>query len=215
MGSQRAGTTPRCTATKRRTSELGLVHGDDFVSSGYQETLEWLYDKMKKRFKVSKKVTRARENEDEERKVLHRIICVSSCGWEYEADQRHAEIIIKTLNMEHTNPICTLREERWMTGSEKEPLTPTEAAACEALVARANYLRSDRPDLQKSVKELSSSMSTPTQADTRKLRRLTRYLVGRTWLVLQFNFQRAFEDLNEYSDSDWAGCLLTARTSVG
>ena len=53
--------------------------------------------------------------------VLHRIIRVGSSGWEYEADQRHAEILIKTLNMEHANPVCTLGEEdRWMKGKKKE-----------------------------------------------------------------------------------------------
>ena len=80
---------------------ITLVHGYDFVSSGYQEGLELLHDKMKKRFKVSKNIV----GRDKEAKVRNRIIRVSSSGWEYEADQRHGEILIKALNMEHANPV--------------------------------------------------------------------------------------------------------------
>ena len=66
-------------------------------------------------------------------------------------------------------------------------------------MARANYLGSDRPDIQYSVKELCSAMSAPTKADIGKLRRLARYLVGRPRLVLEFKLQGACEDLNGYA----------------
>ena len=82
MRSQRAGTKPTkyCHQTKNiRTS----VRGDDFVSSGYLEGLEWLHDKMKKRLEVIKKLIGARENEHKEEEVLDRIIRVSSTGCEY------------------------------------------------------------------------------------------------------------------------------------
>ena len=96
----------------------------------------------------------------------------------------------------------------------REGGTVDQTAGYRALVARANYLGSDWPDLR-SVEELCGGMSTPTKADMRKLRRLTRYLVGRPRVVLELQFQGSCEDLSGCSDSDWVECLRTARSISG
>ena len=94
-----------------------------------------------------------------------------------------------------------------MKGTEKEELlTATEAAGYKASMARANYLGSDRPDLQYSVKELRSNMSMPTKADMRKATEARARV---------FKFQRTCEDMNGDSDSDWAGCRRTASSTSG
>ena len=46
-------------------------------------------------------------------------------------------------------------------------------------MARLNYLAPGRPDLAYAVKELARSMSTPTNGDWLRLKRLSRYLKGR------------------------------------
>ena len=104
--SRSAKTSRTCQPPRRRTSELWCAQMTS-PRVVYQEGLEWLHHKMKKRFKASKLVVGARENVDTEAKVLKRIIRVNSSGWEYEVDQRHAGILIKTLNVEHANPVCT------------------------------------------------------------------------------------------------------------
>ena len=40
---------------------------------------------------------------------------------------------------------------------------------------RASYLAQDRPDIQFAVNELARGMSSPTEADALKLKRLGRY----------------------------------------
>ena len=47
------------------------------------------------------------------------------------------------------------------------------------------------------------------------LKRLARYLAGKPRLVLHFGWQRTTGVLSIYSDSDWAGCLRTRRSTTG
>ena len=94
-------------------------------------------------------------------------------------------------------------------------LSGREATGFRALAARANYLALDRPDIQYSVKEICRGVANPARADLLKLRRLARYLVGRPRLVAHYRFQEEVEELRVYSDSDWAGCRRTAKSTSG
>jgi hypothetical protein len=58
-------------------------------------------------------------------------------------------------------------------------------------------------------------MATPTRGGWRKLKRLGRYLVGRPRAILKYAFQKEPEKLTGYSDSDWAGCKRTAKSTSG
>ena len=179
----RYNTTVCCHKTKNIRT---LVHGDDFVSSGHQEGLEWLHGKMKKRFNVGKKVMGARENEDKEGKVLNRIypcelFWMGLRGWSRTRGDRHQD----AEHVQHANPVCTPgEEERWMQGTEDEGTVDGGRSVRIQGFAKANFVRSDRTDLQYSVKEVCRSIPTPTKVDMRNA---------------------ACEDLDEYSDSDWAG----------
>eukprot|EP00974_Lingulodinium_polyedra_P098981 9593280-Lingulodinium_polyedra.AAC.1 len=58
-------------------------------------------------------------------------------------------------------------------------------------------------------------MASPTRADLAKLRRLARYLVGRPRAVIEYRFQGEMDGFEAYSDSDWAGCRRTAKSTSG
>ena len=83
------------------------------------------------------------------------------------------------------------------------------------MAARANYLSSDRGDVQFAVKELCRGMSKPTKAEIKKIRRLARYLIGKPRVVMRYKFQKKGQGLRGYSDSDWAGCRRTAKSTSG
>ena len=84
-----------------------------------------------------------------------------------------------------------------------------------AAAARANYLALDRPELSFPAKELCRRMSAPRHRDLVSLRRLCRYLLGAPREVYHFAWQDAGQPLRVYSDTDFAGCALTRRSTSG
>ena len=77
------------------------VHGDDFISSGGVGAMKWFKAALERRSEVTTTVVGTGMDEVREAKVLNRIIRTDDeDGWYYEADQRHGEIIVRTLGME-------------------------------------------------------------------------------------------------------------------
>ena len=58
-------------------------------------------------------------------------------------------------------------------------------------------------------------MSKPTRGDTQKGKRIARYLRGRPRVVLNFDWCEPICELKAYSDSDWAGCVASQRSTSG
>ena len=58
-------------------------------------------------------------------------------------------------------------------------------------------------------------MSKPTSADRRKLKRMGGYLQGHPRLVINYPWQESVDAISGFSDSDWAGCRRTARSTSG
>ena len=104
---------------------------------------------------------------------------------------------------------------RWKEKEGEEKLVGRDVTTFRALAARANYLALDRPDIQYSVKEICRGMANPARSDLLKMRRLARYLIGRPRLVIEYRFQGEVDQLHVYSDSDWAGCRRTAKSTSG
>lgn len=44
-------------------------------------------------------------------RVLNRVIRCTASAWESEADQRHADILVKGLDMEKANPVTSAGED--------------------------------------------------------------------------------------------------------
>ena len=88
-----------------------LVHGDDFVTEGDIEDILWFKRKLEERFEIKTTIIGAGNDEAKEGRVLNRIIRCTEDGWEYEADQRHAEFIVKALNMQDAKAVVTPGEE--------------------------------------------------------------------------------------------------------
>ena len=83
------------------------------------------------------------------------------------------------------------------------------------LVARANYISIDRPDIAFAVKELCRRMSKPTERDWSHLLRLGKFLSVRSRAVQTFTWQYESNDLKVYADSNFAGCKLTRKSTSG
>ena len=98
---------------------------------------------------------------------------------------------------------------------DDDQLVGAEATQFRAISARGNFLAPDRPDIMFAVKECSRRMSAPTKRDFGKLVRLGQYLKRRPRAILWFEYQDAPETMLTMSDTDWAGCKTTRRSTSG
>ena len=85
-----------------------VVHGDDFTSLSDDVGLDWVEDVLRKSFDIK---VRGRIgvgcSGDNEIRILNRIVRVTERGLEYEADPRHVDLIVQSLNLEKSKPVAT------------------------------------------------------------------------------------------------------------
>ena len=80
-----------------------------------------------------------------------------------------------------------------------------------ALVARISYLSQDRPDLKFASMQVCCAKTKGTMRDMERVKRIGRYLVGKSWARCWFRLQHSGE-LEAHSDADWGGDKATRRS---
>ncbi len=98
-------------------------------------------------------------------------------------------------------------------------LDSTDHSRYRTIVGQLMWVCSIRGDLAYSIKELARRVSAPTVEDWKSMQRVLRYLRGVSCLALHMEPKPGLP-ANEvrivaYSDSDWAGCLQTRRSTSG
>ncbi|KAG7594152.1 Reverse transcriptase RNA-dependent DNA polymerase [Arabidopsis thaliana x Arabidopsis arenosa] len=83
-----------------------------------------------------------------------------------------------------------------------------------SLAGKLQYLTLTRPDIQFAVNYVCQKMHSPTLADFNLLKRIIRYIKGTLDYGISFTPDTDFT-LRAYSDSDWAGCQDTRRSTGG
>jgi hypothetical protein len=195
-----------------------IVHGDDFVLSGRAAALDQVKARMHERF-LLKELGRLGGGPGEQRelRVLNRILRWTPAGLKYEADPRHAEILIRGVagaERALSAPGTHSKDFEGPSAEAEAELPDAIARLFRSFAARANYLALDRPDLSQATKELCRRMSAPRAADLRALARVARYLVGAARVVYEYPWQSR-PVLRAYTDSDFAGCVATRRSTSG
>jgi hypothetical protein len=193
-----------------------VIHGDDFTLLGDVKQLDGFRSRIENKFEVK---FRARlgpsSNDDKSVRILNRVVTWTNAGIEYEADQRHSELICEGLeigsdsNGVNTPGVKTTEDKRNI------PLVGNDAVMYRAHVARGNYLAQDRSNIQYAVKELCRSMSAPTQADWINLKRLARYLKRYPRVVTKYPYQGEVSSIVVWTDTDFAGCESTRKSTNG
>ena len=198
-----------------------LVHGDDFISLSDDDGQEFLSKVLAERyeFKVVGQLGPG-EGDKQEMSVLNRTLRYVEGGTiEYEADQRHAEIIVRDLGLTEGKSVSTPSIRRKHEDVEEylkaRKLEPHESTQFRSMVMRASYLSQDRADIAEAVKNLARKMKEPNEEDVKDLKRLGRYLKGCPRVVTRFEPQKCQKELWIYSDSDHAGCAITRRSTSG
>ena len=100
--------------------------------------------------------------------------------------------------------------------NDNEELGAKEASQYRALSTRCNYLAAERFDVQYATKECSGHMPSPRVKDWAMLmQHLVRYLKGRPRIVQRFIWQSSPCNITAYSDSAWARCRETKKSTSG
>lgn len=84
----------------------------------------------------------------------------------------------------------------------------------QSLAGKLQYLTITRPDLQFAVNFICQRMHSPTESDFHLLKRVLRYLRGTSTMGLHL-YKNNPLTIVAYSDSDWAGCKDTRRSTGG
>jgi len=150
---------------------------------------------------------------------LNRIIELKHDGIYMESDPRHAEIVVKQLELEDVSPLSAPMERikpKDLTEDDVKELSREDASSYRAIVARGNYLSIERSDIRYAVKELARRMSKPRNIDYWQLIHIGRYLNGKMRIVNKYEYQKNCKIIDIWSNTDHAGCLEpTKLTNVG
>jgi len=193
-----------------------VTHVDDFLVGGEKGELKWFQKEIKKEFDIKAAILGDEYDEQKEVQFLGRRLTWTRGGIRYEADPKHVETLLREWDMKDAKAVSTpgVNEDKYKQDDEKE-LSKTEGTRYRRAVARINYLALDRPDIGFASKELSRSMSKPTEIDVVKLKRLLRYLKGSPRMTIFYKWQSNIDEIKGFTDSDWAGCQKTRRSTSG
>ncbi len=192
------------------------VHGDDLTTEGPKAELDWFVQELRKKYELKENARLGpAESDDKEARILNRLVRWTKSGIEYEADPRQAERLVRDLGLEgcKTVGVPGVKSSYDQVEQDKE-LDERKQRPYRALAARANYLAADRPDIQYTAKEVCRWMSKPTELSLQALKRLGRFVEGHRRLVYSYPWQKA-EKVDIYSDTDWAGCPRTRKSTSG
>ena len=142
-----------------------VVHGDDFTVLGHESDLDWFRRGISAVFEVKFRGRIGPEDTGlKSIRILSRVVHWTEEGIEYEADQRHAEVIVNGLELGRgVKSVSTPGCKRDITAEDEISLPREKATVYRALVARGNYLAQDRSDIGFAVKELCRNMSSPSE----------------------------------------------------
>jgi hypothetical protein len=198
-----------------------VVHGDDFTFTGLKEDLLDVAKSMKNAYELKVRAILGDEQEDDKNiTILNRNLSWEEDGLKYEADDKHVTAILDYFGLDETSKGAeapSVRETSTTILEHSEPLNSKMKTEFRGLAARANYLSLDRMDIQHATKEACREMSAPTEKSLAKMKHLARYLLNfpRATIRFQDTFETNDQVIEVFSDSDWAGCLKTRRSTSG
>ncbi|KAL6320196.1 hypothetical protein AAG906_004705 [Vitis piasezkii] len=145
---------------------------------------------------------------------MRKYICLRRHGFDDRGRKTwyYALEIIEDVGLLGTAPIDTPME-RGLKLSDKSDLLKDQGHY-RRLVGRLIYLTVSRPDITYAVHVLSRFMHQPRKSHMEATLRVVRYLKNALGQGLLFSSNNDFR-LRAYCDSDWAGCPLTRRSTIG
>ena len=208
-------------------------HGDDFVVSSTRTQQKEFEEQLSKHLTVKHLATLGpctAHGDVTEVRILNRIVRWAqppygsgSARTEYEADPRHAELIMHQLGLSRSSRSVSTPSEKSKLGFDHSTvLNSADHTKYRSATMRLCYPALDRLDLQFPSKELARWMQAPTVGNLEVLKRVARYLIGRGRLIQEF--VRQVEERSHvvgFTDSNHAGLFYgshmpgSTRTTQG
>ena len=86
-----------------------VIHGDDLTNLGNENSLDWFRRRIEERFEVKFRARLGPDAKDDRSvRILNRVVEWTPTGIRYEADQRHADIIVKSMGVHVENQTATI-----------------------------------------------------------------------------------------------------------
>ena len=170
--------------------------------------LGWLAGELANTFDFSKVILENTSLDKHEAKYLDQIIrWTTGNKVEYEADPRHADILLQEWGLDqcrpNTVPLTKAMVDQLADGEE---LSEGEAKRVRRRIARINHMPQDRPDLSYSAREQSRHMAKPKDGTKKAQTYAIRYLQGSPRCVEVWAADCNPEDvaIKVLCDADWA-----------
>ena len=123
--------------------------------------------------------------------------------------------VLKRFGMEECRPVATPIEPGKNFTKRRDDEEPADETMFQAAIGSINYAAiATRPDLSTAVGKLSQFMKNPSAEHWVAVKRVLRYIKGTLNLGLKYTYSDKFE-LHGYSDSDWAGCVDSRKSTTG
>ena len=198
----------RCT----KTGIILLHHIDDIRAAGPEEALAQLFEKELPRHCEVQAGELEREGTAVE--YLGRTKIRTKDAIITVPDDRHYKAVISAAGI--TAKDRSEVPSKQLNLLETEPLDEAQCKKFRSAVGSAIYLSLDRRDIQFAVKEAARRMSNPRKCDMQSVRTLAAYLQAHPTIARVITCDQKVGEpwsIELYSDSDWAGCLETRRST--
>ena len=193
------------------------THVDDAHCTGPDASMQWLYETLLQRGVKLKPVTILGQGQTYE--YLQRRYTRVSEGMLIEPSLRYVEETLQDLDLDPTSKgVSTPGSVKDLLAKDtgEKMLDATRAKTYASCVMRLVYLAQDRVDILHTVRQLSKTVSKPTEESWARLKRLGRYLVGHPRSQTLLRASGLMDVLYAISDSDWATDVESRRsTSCG
>ena len=198
------------------TGVRAVVHVDDFLCIGGAKELDEFRKALEKKYKIKSTVIGPGPGEVRGGRFLGRYIKWTELGIEWEGDDKLYKQLMDEWQMNGASSMTSpwIKDEPQKDGDER-PMNEKETKTFRRAAAQLNYIALDNPMISFASKELSRRMAKPVIGDNRRVKRVLRYLRGQPRTVYKFYWQDAPKNITVFTDSDWAGCVETRRSTTG
>ena len=128
---------------------------------------------------------------------------------------RHAELIRKSFGVTRRSVTTPGVRDKLNDIEGEAPIDKESADRHRANTMRAQYLSSDRPEIQEECGDLARKLQQPSNLDEMDLKRLARFLGVRPRLIWLFKWEKRVRRVEACCDTDHAGCIRTRKSVSG